>query len=155
MYCSKLFEGLEKRLTEKKNIDQIAQELCPEVSKKREKIIRLIKAEKGGQYLIDNQDWLKYSAGNIRNHNMGNATPRPVEEHIQDNRLNKPSLKTLQPTREECKKWIVDLETIINFLETMAGEFEGKTVARHIWKLNALRKRTMELKMILQHKKTD
>jgi len=80
MYCSKIFESLDKRLLEKKDIDTIASELCPDVSKGRSKVIRLIKMEKGGQYLKDNAEWLHYSPGHVRNHNSGQATPKPEEE---------------------------------------------------------------------------
>lgn len=60
MYCTKLFLSLEKRLEEKKSLNEIGQELCDTVDDPRGKAIRLIKINKGEKYLIDNADWLGY-----------------------------------------------------------------------------------------------
>ncbi len=81
MYCTKLFEALDKRLEEKKTLDEIGRELCDTVTDPRGKAIRLIKADKGEKYLIQNADWLGYDVGHIRNaegenrpKNLGQAT---------------------------------------------------------------------------------
>ena len=65
--CNRLFEGLDKRLDEKKNLETIAQELCPDVMDSRGKVMRLIKAHRGDEYLIDNASWLEYDIYHIRN----------------------------------------------------------------------------------------
>lgn len=67
MYCTKLFEALDKRLEEKKTLDEIGRELCDTVTDPRGKAIRLIKADKGEEYLVQNADWLGYDVGHIRN----------------------------------------------------------------------------------------
>lgn len=67
MYCSKIFEALDKRLEEKKTLDEIGRELCDTVTDPRGKTIRLIKADKGEEYLIENADWLGYDVNHIRN----------------------------------------------------------------------------------------
>ncbi len=65
--CGKLFESLDKRLEEKKTLDEIGRELCDTVDDPRGKAIRLIKVHKGEEYLIENSDWLGYNVGHIRN----------------------------------------------------------------------------------------
>ena len=62
--CSKMYEALDKRLEEKKNLDEIGSELCDAVIDPRGKAIRLIKAHKGEQYLKDNAVWLGYETTN-------------------------------------------------------------------------------------------
>jgi len=62
--CSKMYEALDKRLEEKKNLDEIGSELCDAVIDPRGKAIRLIKAHKGEQYLKDNAEWLGYETTN-------------------------------------------------------------------------------------------
>jgi len=153
MYCEKLFEGLDKRLAERKDIDTIAEELCPTISKKRDKVIRLIKAHKGGRYLLNNCDWLGYCKGNIRNHNTGNAIPKPPDDKVSPNRLFKPSLNTRRPTKKEYDTWIDSLTEICLVLEELDKGFTGTTEGKLIWKLNALAKRTKELRMILKNRK--
>lgn len=66
-YCNKLFESLDKRLDAKKTLDAIGKELCSDVKEPREKAIRLIKAHKGDEWLIENAQWLKYDYTHIRN----------------------------------------------------------------------------------------
>ena len=64
--CSKMYEALDKRLEEKKTLDEIGSELCDSVIDPRGKAIRLIKARPGGeQYLKDNADWLGYNTDNL------------------------------------------------------------------------------------------
>jgi hypothetical protein len=48
---------------EGKNLDQIAEELCPSVEYGREKIIRIIKDFLGDEYLIQHAETLKYDVG--------------------------------------------------------------------------------------------
>lgn len=58
--CSKMYEALDKRLEEKKSLDEIGSELCDAVIDPRGKAIRLIKAYKGEKYLKENE-WLGYN----------------------------------------------------------------------------------------------
>ncbi len=67
IYCSKLFESLDRRLEERKTLDEIGRELCDTVDDPRGKTIRLIKAHKGEQWLYDNADWLGYNTRKINN----------------------------------------------------------------------------------------
>lgn len=65
--CITMKEPLEKRLRQKKSIDQIGQELCPGVKDSRDKALRLIIRFKGKQYLKDHADWLGYDVSQIHN----------------------------------------------------------------------------------------
>lgn len=65
--CSKLFEGLDKKLQQKKTLTKIAMELCPDIGDSRGKIMRLIKVHRGDEFLINNADWLEYDISHIRN----------------------------------------------------------------------------------------
>lgn len=153
MYCDKLFESLDKRLEERKSIDDIVVELCPTVSKGREKIVRLIKIHRGGDYLIKNHDWLGYSVKHIRNRD-GNGNGNGDESSIvitADNRLFKPSLNTRIPEKDEYLKWIDSLNKICDILTKLDQEMTNTTEGRHIWKVNNLIKKTKELKMILSN----
>lgn len=66
-YCNKLFTSLDKRLDAKKTLDVIGEELCSDVKEPREKAIRLIKAHKGDEWLVENAQWLEYDYTHIRN----------------------------------------------------------------------------------------
>ncbi len=152
MYCEKLYESLDKRLNERKTIDEIAKELCPGISKGRDKIIRVIKSHRGGRFLLNNFEWLGYHKENIRNHNTGAAVPKAPEERKSPNRLYKPSLATRHPTKKEYDDWIQKLTDICQIIEELDTGFTGTTEGRLIWKLNALAKRTNELRMLLQNR---
>lgn len=65
-YCSLLFQALDKRLEEKKSIDEIAK-LCADIDNPRGKVLRIIKAHKGEKWLIENAGWLGYEVNYIRN----------------------------------------------------------------------------------------
>lgn len=73
MYCSKLFNGLDRRLAERKSLDVIGKELCDTVDDPRGKAIRLVKAHKGEEYLIENAEWLEY---NIPRNHTGKNKPK-------------------------------------------------------------------------------
>jgi len=149
MYCKKLFDGLDSRLVDKKTIDEIASELCPEVSKKRDKIIGLIKSHKGGDWLIENHEWLGYHVDKIRNP-TGIAGAKKTQKN--GSRLNKPSLKTKVPKEIQYKIWIKSLTTICDMLENMDDEFVDTTESRYRFKLHGISKRIRELRMILDGK---
>ena len=142
MYCEKLFEGLDKRLTDKKSIDDIAAELCPGISKGREKVVKIIKTHKGGQYLLDNHEWLGYNIKNIRNP-TGKTTYKVKTKKSE--MLFRPSLSTRKPSYEEYKKWLDSFTEINNILSRLNDEIKNTTEGRHTWKVNELKKRTTDL----------
>lgn len=146
MYCKKLFDGLDTRLDQKKTIDEIANELCPEISKKRDKIIGLIKTHRGGDYLMQNHKWLGYHINCIRNPSGGAGMK---SEPPQNPRLNKSSLKTTAPSTYQYKQWIMCLDEIITKINGLENEFTNTTSAKYILKLRGLSKRTKEIRMIL------
>ncbi len=90
--CDKLFEGLEKRLQERKSLDEIGKELCSRVKDPRGKVIRLIKLYKEGDaegYLRRNADWLGYDTDKATVGEKGGL-------HSQENFAQKNSSKELQ-----------------------------------------------------------
>lgn len=58
--CSAMLASIDKRLAEKKTLEEIGCELCDAVDDPRGKAIRIIKAHRGEKYLIDNAEWLGY-----------------------------------------------------------------------------------------------
>lgn len=151
MYCEKLFEGLDKRLKDKKSIDEISAELCPGISKGREKIVKMIKMHKGGQYLLDNHEWLGYHIAKIRNP-AGNKTyeKKPKKSEM----LFRPSLSTRKPSKEEYAKWLNSLTDIANILTILGDEIKNTTEGRYTWKVNELKNRTTELRTLVKVKIT-
>ena len=146
VYCEKLYEGLDRRLDEKKDIDTIAEELCNGVVKKRYKIIKLIKSHKGGDYLFDNSEWLGYRKDMIHNMSGNRGIPKAEKE----TRLYKPSLLTKKPPKNKYEGWVETLTEMCLVVDEMNIDFENTTEARQIWKLNGLNKRIRELIMILK-----
>lgn len=152
IYCEKLFDVLDRRLADKKSIDTIAEELCPGISKGRDKVIRIIKIHRGGQYLLDNYEWLGYNKFNVRNP-RGNRSyeVKPKKSEM----LFKPSLSTRKPTDEEYRKWIDSLTEIANALTILDDEMKNTTEGRYVWKVEKLKKRTIELRKLIKEKITD
>lgn len=58
--CSAMLAAIDKRLAEKKTLEEIGCELCDAVDDPRGKAIRIIKAHRGERYLRDNAEWLGY-----------------------------------------------------------------------------------------------
>ena len=143
MYCEKLYEGLDRRLAEKKDINTIADELCPGLFRPRHKIIKAIKMTRGADFLIDNYDWLGYNKSQIRN--------QKIKPNSQRN-TSKPSQKTIRPLDEKYLVWIQTLNEVNILLENMNVEFEHTTEARLIEKINAITKRVNILNMILKNR---
>lgn len=143
---------LDKRLSEKKSIDFIAKDLCPGISKGREKVVKMIKMYKGGQYLLDNYEWLGYHIDRIRNP-KGNRSyiVKPKKSEM----LFKPSLKIRKPSSEEYRKWMDSLTEMTNTLTVLYDEIRNTTEGRYLWKVNELKKRTTELHSLLKAKTTD
>ena len=138
-YCKKLYDGLDKRLDEHKTIDQIADEMCPEVSKKRDKILKLIKSTKGTDWLFENHEWLGYRVDCIHNPTGGkNKNPNSTK------RLSVASLRTKNPSKKQYNIWIEELNEIIDAIEDMDNDFVDTTMSKHRVKLRALVKRTRE-----------
>jgi hypothetical protein len=152
MYCKKLFSALNKMLVEKKSIDIISQELCPEISKGRDKVIKIIKIHMGGQYLLDNHEWLGYNIKNIRNP-TGKTTYKTKSKKSE--RLFKPSLLTRKPSNEEYIKWTNALTEISNILFKLDYEFTDTTEGRYVWKVKELEQRATSLRELLKEKVTD
>lgn len=155
MYCSKLFEGLDTRLNEKKDIDTIADELCNEIIKKRQKIINLIKMHKGGDYLKENAEWLGYDLKQLRNPTgrIKSATRKTKDEHT-----NKVGCVTRKPKEEEYDIWILSLEKWIKTLDDMQAEvlqmneeITNTTEGRLKIKFTGLIKRIREIRMIFMN----
>jgi ribosomal protein S25 len=142
-----LFEGLEKRLAAKKSIDNIADELCPGASKGRDKVVKLIKTYKGGQYLVDNYIWLGYNKDKVRNP-TGKRTYHT--ECRKNESLFRASLSTRKPSDEEYKNWSDSFAQMTDIISRLTTEFKDTTEGRYIWKLNELKKRTIELDTLLK-----
>lgn len=141
-----MFEALNKRLAEKKSIDEIAAELCPGISKSRDKVIKIIKMHRGGQYLIDNYEWLGYHKYQTRN-----PTGRPVERYPTKPRmLFRPSLSNRKPSEEEYKKWFDSLTKIEDVLASLFLEIKDTTEGRHMWKVNELKKSIERLHNVIK-----
>jgi hypothetical protein len=147
-----LFDGLDRRLNDKKCINDIAAELCPGVSKGRDKVIRIIKMHRGGKYLIDNHEWLGYNADRIRNP-TGKKTYN--NEPKKSEMLFKPSLSTCEPTTDEYNKWRDSLTDIVNILTELDSRIVTTTEGRHRWKINELKKRVIELRELLKTSNSD
>ena len=143
-YCKKLYDGLDKRLEEHKTIDQIADEMCPEVSKKRDKILKLIKSTKGTDWLFENHEWLGYRVDCIHN-----PTGGKVRNPNATKRLNDITSRMQKPPTEQYETWVCCISDICNKLEEMDSELVDTTESRHRTKLHALIKRVKELRMIL------
>jgi len=143
IYCEKLFSSLDRRLTEKKSIDDIAAELCPGISKSRDKVIKIIKMHRGGQYLIDNYEWLGYHKYNIRN-------PAGRSNNTQPKMLFRPSLSNRKPSDEEYKKWLDSLTKIADSLASLYDEIKDTTEGRHMWKVNELKKSVAKLHTVIK-----
>ncbi len=144
MYCKKLFEGLERRLEEKKDIDTIAQELCPDVVQSREKVIRLIKSHMGGSYLVDNYEWLAYNKDNIRNPTgEGRAVPGNLNK---DMRLQKPTLRTIKPNQVQYELWRQELDDVYLKVNTIKESISKTTEGRKLWKVNNILKAIKDLR---------
>ncbi len=144
MYCEKLFEGLEKRLNEKKSIDQIAKELCPTLADPRAKVIDLIKIYKGGKYLFENYDWLGYHKDQVRNRKGR------YESSNQEKRLQNVSLKIRIPTAEEYYNWKSILNKASQDFQVLYSEVSKTTDSRYLWRIKMLIKRVNELEEILK-----
>lgn len=152
MYCEKLFTTLDKRLLEKRSIDFIAADLCPGMSKGREKVVKMIKMHKGGQYLLDNHEWLGYHIKNIRNPaGKRSYKVKPKKSEM----LFRPSLSIRKPSDDEYKKWLNSLTEITNTLTGLYDEIKGTTEGRYSWKVNELKKRTTELHALMKSKIKD
>lgn len=144
--------GLDKRLKEKKSIDAIAAELCPGISKGRDKVVKIIKMHKGGQYLLDNYEWLGYNKNRIRNPTGKRSyAAKPKKSEM----LFKPTLSTRKPSDEEYKKWLDALTEINNILIRLDDEIKNTTEGRYVWKVNELKKRTTELRSLMKAKMTN
>ncbi len=79
--CDSTLKAVNKRLEQKKSLNEIGAELCDAVDDPRGKAIRLIKAHKGEEYLIENADWLGYNVS----HNLTGGKPHSQEDFIQKN----------------------------------------------------------------------
>ena len=150
IYCEKLFSGLDRRLADKKSINEIAAELCPGISKSRDKVIKIIKMHRGGQYLIDNYEWLGYNKYNIRNPVGG---PRK-ESDAKPKQLFRPSLSNRKPSEEEYKKWLDSLTKMTDTLARLYDEIKDTTEGRHMWKVNELKKSVTKLYMVIKAETT-
>jgi ribosomal protein S25 len=147
-----MFSALNKRLLEKKSIDIISQELCPGISKGRDKVIRIIKMSKGCQYLLDNHEWLGYNIKNIRNPTGKTSYKvKPKKSEM----LFKPSLSIRKPSDEEYKKWLDSFMEINNILSRLNDEIKDTTEDRYTWKVNELKRRTIKLYSLINAKITD
>jgi hypothetical protein len=152
MYCEKLFDALEKRLSEKKSIDTIAAELCPGISQGREKIIKIIKTHKGGNYLFENYEWLGYNIRNIRNpKGKRSYTKKPKKSEM----LFRPSLSIRKPSNDEYIRWTNALTEISSILLKLDYELTDTTEGRYIWKVKELEQRAIELRKLIKEKITD
>lgn len=81
--CTTLFRALDKRLEDKKSLEMIGNELCDGVKNPRNKAIRLVKAHKGNEFLINNAEWLGYNPKYIR------SEGRPEENRLKKFNQNK------------------------------------------------------------------
>lgn len=147
IYCEKLFEGLDRRLADKKSIDDIAAELCPGISKSRDKVIKIIKMHRGGQYLIDNYEWLGYNKYQIRNPAGG---PVKRKNNEKSHQLFRPSLSNRRPSEKEYKKWFDSLTIIEDTLTSLFLEIKDTTEGRHMWKVNELKKSIERLHKVIK-----
>ena len=147
MYCETLFAGLDRRLDKQMSIDDIADELCPGITKKRDKIIKVIKMHRGGDYLLQNYEWLGYHIENIRNPSGKGGLPR--SDYKRD---VKPALNTKYLPMEKRIECIEQLTKMCEDLDKMSDDFMGTTEARSIWKVHAITKRVRELRMILKNR---
>ena len=130
-YCEKLYEGLDRRLEERKDIDTIADELCPGISKKRDKIIKVIKSHRGGDYLLENHEWLGYRKDKVRNMKGIGGLPKAIKE----TRLSRPSLLTQKPSKLNYERWVETLTEMCLVVDEMNIDFENTTEARQILSL--------------------
>jgi hypothetical protein len=104
MYCTKLFESLDRKLDERMNLDEIGKQLCDTVEDPRGKAIRLIKAYKGEEYLQENAEWLEF------------------EYH----KVNKNIVKNLEvPIKPSLPKLIIDPEFSTILPPLKDSEFSG------------------------------
>lgn len=58
--CSTMLAAIDKRLAQKKTLEEIGCELCDAVEDPKGKAVRIIKAHRGEKFLRDNADWLGY-----------------------------------------------------------------------------------------------
>lgn len=63
--CDSMKIAVEKRLDEKRSIEQIGSELCSGIKFPRKKVIHIIKEIKGKEFLEKNADWLCYEAKKV------------------------------------------------------------------------------------------
>jgi hypothetical protein len=83
--CDSTFDALDRRFEKKMNIDDIAKELCKGSRDPRVKIIRLIKAYKGKEWLCENADWLGYKINYVRD-----SEEIPEEQFSSESEIYKP-----------------------------------------------------------------
>lgn len=112
--CSKMYEALDKRLEEKKSLDEIGSELCDAVIDPRGKAIRLIKNHKGEKYLKENAEWLGYE-----------ETNNPKGRYVSDEKIQQEAI------REDARSNGLRVDTPINYgmnsgvtIQSMQDEFE-------------------------------
>ena len=74
--CETMFAAVDKRLKEKKSLEEIGNDLCAGVKNPRGKAIRIVKAYKGKKYLKENAKWLGYKPDSIR------SKGRPEENRL-------------------------------------------------------------------------
>lgn len=88
MYCEKLLDGTDKRLEQRKTLEQIGEELCAGVKDPRDKAMRLVEMLHGKEYLIANAKWLGYDTGHIRNPS-GENRPKIIALTDKDKQVEK------------------------------------------------------------------
>jgi hypothetical protein len=145
-----MFESLDRRLGEKKSIDDIATELCPEISKGREKIVKIIKMHRGGKFLIDNHEWLGYHIENIRNptgKTTFKETPKKKSEM-----LFRPSLSIREPSDDECNEWTEFLIDIEEKLMKLSIQINNTTYGRYVWKIEEIKNRVKKIREFIKIK---
>ena len=64
--CGAMLAAIDKKLQEKKSLEEIGEELCDSVDDPRGKAIRIIKSHRGEKFLKDNAEWLGYNDSHIK-----------------------------------------------------------------------------------------
>lgn len=92
-YCSVLAQPIKKKVEEdKKTIDQIAEELCPDVKKPRQKVIRIIKTLLGDDYLIQHADTLDYHPEKVNRKKAKLLNPTKKDDGLVTYHIDKSTL---------------------------------------------------------------
>ena len=144
MYCKALYDAVEKRLEKKMSIDQIATEVCPDISKPRDKVIALIRGIHDNGWLIQNADWLGFTKNNSR---YNRRDTEQVEEHRKKtNAVIVRTAETKDVSADTIADWKQRITKAHNILSSVNGEMTDTTYGIKFGRsLKRINKRLIEI----------